>query len=76
MALAARYCVLWDFAVRYFNRPVYRLHGVHRDRIQVYGSTMVGEEGPDEIITLEGYADFVGVIVEKKECFAGVCLEA
>jgi L-alanine-DL-glutamate epimerase-like enolase superfamily enzyme len=31
---------LWDIAGKYFNQPIYKLLGAHRDKILAYGSTI------------------------------------
>ncbi|WP_207592363.1 enolase C-terminal domain-like protein [Halomontanus rarus] len=58
-------CALWDVAGKYYDEPVYRLLGGHRDRIPAYASTMVGDDDPDGLGTPEAYADFAAELVDR-----------
>jgi L-alanine-DL-glutamate epimerase-like enolase superfamily enzyme len=64
-ALSRIDCALWDFAGRYFDVPVHRLLGGHRERVPAYASTMVGDDDPDGLGTPQAYADFAEALVER-----------
>ena len=47
------------------DRPVYELLGGYRDSIPTYASTMVGDDDPDGLGTVEAYVDFAEDLVDQ-----------
>ena len=47
------------------GRPVYELLGGYRDSIPIYASTMVGDDDPDGLGTVDAYVDYAKDLVEQ-----------
>jgi L-alanine-DL-glutamate epimerase-like enolase superfamily enzyme len=45
--------------------PVYELLGGGRDEVPVYASTMVGDDDPDGLGTVDAYVDFAEDLVDR-----------
>ena len=50
--------VLWDWAGRALNMPVWQLLGGYRDKVPAYGSTMCGDEIENGLATPKDYGRF------------------
>ncbi len=57
-AIAAIDCALYDVAGKAADLPVYELLGGSPDPVPVYASTMVGDDDPDGLGTVDAYIDF------------------
>ena len=56
---------LWDLAGNHLGRPVYKLLGGFRDKVQAYASTMCGDEETDGLSTPEEYGKFAETCVKR-----------
>ncbi len=64
-SLAAIDCALYDVAGKAADVPVYELLGGGREEVPVYASTMVGDDDPDGLGTVEAYVDFAEDLVDR-----------
>ena len=62
-AMAAIDAALYDLAGKVADLPVYELLGGGRTEIPVYASTMVGDDDPDGLGTVDAYVDFAESLV-------------
>jgi L-alanine-DL-glutamate epimerase-like enolase superfamily enzyme len=56
---------LWDAMGKATDQPVYKLAGGYRDSVPTYASTMVGDDDPDGLGTVEAYVDFAEDLVDQ-----------
>ncbi len=64
-ALAVVDSALWDLAGRKLGVPVYKLLGGYRDKVQVYASTMCGDELEGGLATPEDYGRFAEQLIQR-----------
>jgi len=64
-SLAAIDCALYDVAGKAADMPVYELLGGSDDPVPVYASTMVGDDDPEGLGTIEAYVDFAEELVDR-----------
>lgn len=64
-ALAVVDSALWDWAGRKLGTPVYKLLGGYRDKVQVYASTMCGDELEGGLATPEDYGRFAEQLIQR-----------
>jgi L-alanine-DL-glutamate epimerase-like enolase superfamily enzyme len=64
-ALAVVESALWDLAGRKLGLPVYKLLGGYRDKVQVYASTMCGDELEGGLATPEDYGRFAAQLIDR-----------
>jgi len=64
-SLAAVDCALHDLAGKVAGLPVYELLGAAREEVPAYASTMVGDDDPDGLGTVEAYVDFAEELVAR-----------
>jgi L-alanine-DL-glutamate epimerase-like enolase superfamily enzyme len=62
-ALSAIDCALYDLAGKVAGLGVYELLGAAREELPAYASTMVGDDDPDGLGTVEAYVDFAEELV-------------
>ena len=64
-ALAAIDCALYDVAGKAADMPVCELLGGAPDPVPVYASTMVGDDDPEGLGTVEAYVDYCEDLIEE-----------
>lgn len=64
-SLARVDCALYDVAGKAADMPVCELLGGAREEVPVYASTMVGDDDPDGLGTVDAYVDFAEELVDR-----------
>jgi len=64
-SISAVDCALYDIAGKVADMPIYQLLGAARKEVPAYASTMVGDDNPDGLGTVEAYVDFAEKLVDR-----------